>query len=120
MIIALDKRLGLRALTVRQPYASEILSGDKLVEFRSWPTSYRGDLLITVSSQKAPGKPSGVSLCIVDLWDCTGEPGDFEWHLRAPRAVDLLPVKGKLKLWAPDAELVVRLALESTGRWTRP
>ena len=36
----------IRALTVRQPWASAIAFGDKRVENRSWPTAYRGLLAI--------------------------------------------------------------------------
>lgn len=36
----------MKALTVQQPWASVIASGDKLVENRSWPTKYRGPLAI--------------------------------------------------------------------------
>ena len=36
----------MRALTVRQPWASLIAAGAKTIETRSWSTGYRGDLLI--------------------------------------------------------------------------
>ena len=36
----------MRALTVRQPWASLIACGAKTIETRSWKTSYRGSLLI--------------------------------------------------------------------------
>ena len=36
----------MKALTIKQPWASLIIYGDKDVENRSWPTSYRGPLLI--------------------------------------------------------------------------
>jgi len=37
---------GIRALTIRQPWASLIAAGVKTIETRSWSTSYRGPLLI--------------------------------------------------------------------------
>jgi hypothetical protein len=36
----------LRAITIRQPYAELIARGEKLCENRTWPTNYRGRLLI--------------------------------------------------------------------------
>ena len=36
----------MKALAICQPYAHLIMRGDKLVENRTWPTSYRGPLLI--------------------------------------------------------------------------
>jgi len=38
-----------KALTLKQPWASLILSGAKRVETRSWSTAYRGPLIITAS-----------------------------------------------------------------------
>lgn len=35
-----------KVLTLTQPWASLVMIGDKLIETRSWPTSYRGSLLI--------------------------------------------------------------------------
>lgn len=36
----------MKALTICQPYAELIMRGEKLVENRTWPTRYRGPLLI--------------------------------------------------------------------------
>ena len=36
----------MKALTIKQPWATLIMQGDKRFEFRSWQTKYRGDLLI--------------------------------------------------------------------------
>ena len=61
----------LKALSVKQPYASMIAQGSKTIETRNWPTEYRGDLLI-VSCKKPeiPGFLSGKALCIARLVDC--------------------------------------------------
>ena len=36
----------MKVLTIRQPWATLIMQGDKRFEFRSWQTKYRGKLLI--------------------------------------------------------------------------
>lgn len=36
----------MKVLTIRQPWATLIMQGNKRFEFRSWQTKYRGDLLI--------------------------------------------------------------------------
>ena len=36
----------MKVLTIRQPWATLIMQGDKRFEFRSWQTKYRGELLI--------------------------------------------------------------------------
>ena len=36
----------MKVLTIKQPWATLIMQGDKRLEFRSWKTNYRGELLI--------------------------------------------------------------------------
>ena len=36
----------MKVLTIKQPWATLIMQGDKRFEFRSWQTKYMGDLLI--------------------------------------------------------------------------
>lgn len=36
----------MKVLTIKQPWATLIIQGDKKFEFRSWQTKYRGELLI--------------------------------------------------------------------------
>ena len=36
----------MKALTIKQPWASLIIEGNKKYEFRSWKTNYRGKILI--------------------------------------------------------------------------
>ena len=36
----------MKVLTIKQPWATLIMQGDKRFEFRSWRTKYRGELLI--------------------------------------------------------------------------
>ena len=36
----------MKVLTIKEPYASLIINGYKMYEFRSWKTNYRGKILI--------------------------------------------------------------------------
>ena len=36
----------MKVLTIKQPWATLIMQGDKKYEFRSWQTKYRGEVLI--------------------------------------------------------------------------
>ena len=70
-----------RALTVKQPYANDLVTaaykdendvvyGRKSIEVRSKKTSYRGDVLICSSAKPVyPGMESGVTLGLVELYD---------------------------------------------------
>ena len=87
----------MRTLSVRQPFAEQIMAGDKRIEYRSLRTHIRGRVYIYAC--KAPGDadsyeeagfevedlPRGVLVGTVELVDCTGEDGEFEWHLAEPR-----------------------------------
>ncbi len=118
----------MRALSVRQPWASLIESGRKTVELRSWSTRYRGPVLILAGvgiwrGTEHPIGPRGVALCIVDLVDvraatpddadaaCIIPPDGFgyAWVLANASAVRNVPVKGKLGLYTPGENLVEAL-----------
>lgn len=86
----------MRALSVRQPFAEQILAGEKQIEYRSIRTHIRGRVYIYAS--KAPGDadsyeeagyeiedlPRGMLVGTVELVDCIGEDSEFEWHLANP------------------------------------
>jgi activating signal cointegrator 1 len=68
----------MKALTICQPYAELILLGEKRIENRSWPTNYRGPLVIHAGKSRAwlesysplPGKMEfGAIVGIADLLD---------------------------------------------------
>ncbi len=102
----------MRALSVRQPFAELILTGDKTIEYRSRRTHIRGEVFVYAC--KAPADADcfaeagfelkelsrGVLIGTVEIVDCTGEDGDFEWHLanpkrlRKPLAVEGIPQPG--------------------------
>ena len=87
----------LRALSIRQPYAEQILRGTKRIEYRTVPTNLRDRVYIYASLQagdlrgfaqlgKLPGElPTGVLVGTVRIVNCTGRPGDYRWHLADPR-----------------------------------
>jgi len=59
----------MKAISVKQPWANLIASGQKTIETRSQKTAHRGDLLI-VSSKSPPIEPAGFALCIVQVINC--------------------------------------------------
>jgi len=101
-----------RCLTVREPYASEIIFGGKDVENRSKRTSYRGPLVIHAS------QPDGCIVGIVQLIDCIpnskskwAQPGFWHWILEKPVALlPPIPMGGALGIYSREIELPIRLA----------
>lgn len=70
----------MKALTICQPYAELIMRGEKPIENRTWPTSYRGPLAIHAGKSRAwldddgveswPGMPFGAVVGTARLVDC--------------------------------------------------
>lgn len=110
-----------RVLTVRQPFAAAILAGLKTIEYRSWPTKYRGTLLIHAAARRPTREdleefpeldPAGLVysaiLGAVDLVGCEDIEIEFEWALENPRALaQPWPCSGKLGLWKAPAGLLL-------------
>jgi hypothetical protein len=109
----------LKALTVRQPWASLIVAGVKDVENRSKPIKYRGRLAIHSSlriNEEAMEEfghlidtsvPLGAIIGSVDVVDCVvASPsqwamnGYYHWVLANPHQLKRIrPMKGSLGLW---------------------
>jgi hypothetical protein len=93
------------ALSVWQPHASMIASGRKNVEYRTWGTKHRGDLLITAAARvprlrQHRDLPRGCALCLVNLIDCVEvEPGLYAWLLDDPRPVPSIPLCSRQRLF---------------------
>jgi ASCH domain-containing protein len=87
----------MRALSIRQPYAEQILRGTKVFEYRSRPTAIRERVHIYASRKPGPARefegmhiepgdlPTGVLVGTIEIIDCSGKPGDYKWHLARPR-----------------------------------
>ncbi len=89
------------ALSVKQPFASQIAAGEKAIEYRSWGTAHRGDLLIVATKQPhIDGLPSGEAVGIVNLTACErAGDGTWRWLLSDARPVEPFSVKGQLGLY---------------------
>ncbi|MEN6356596.1 MAG: ASCH domain-containing protein [Armatimonadota bacterium] len=107
----------MKALSVKQPAANKIASGEKTVELRTWPTKYRGPVLI-VSSKRPDIEPAGCALAIVDIADCQpmrqehvasaccGQlyPECFAWILTNVQKIKPFPMRGSLGLYEVDID----------------
>ena len=131
--IPLEGLGSMRALSVRQPWAEQILSGEKDVENRSYLTHHRGPLLIHASKtmdvrdvEAAGLRPealaTGALIGVVHVVDCTlevrsgwHEDGDYGWYLESPaRFLNPIPYKGAVGFMRVPLELV-RAALEQVN-----
>ena len=112
----------MRAISIRNLFAHEIMCGLKEYEFRAWKTDYRGNLLICSSANpKIINTISGHALCIVRLdeiiqitprnykeygLDCKPDGKMYAGHLTDDRVIKPFPVKGKLNFFEVDDSLI--------------
>ena len=125
----------MKALSIRQPWAWLIAHGHKPVENRTWPTAYRGDLLIHASKvfdaeglasvvanfpHLKPALPQqyelgGVVGC-AQLLNCVSThpspwfTGPYGFVMYSPRAIGFVPAKGALGFF----DLAISEALHSS------
>lgn len=111
----------IKALTIRQPFASLVMAAVKTTENRTWRTNYRGRLLIHAGARddrEAMARhgdlldeyPRGAILGTVELLDCVRDSesewavdGLWHWQLADPQPFESpIPATGKLGLWTFD------------------
>lgn len=88
----------IKALSIQEPAVSEIISGEKTEEYRSWKISCPQDILI-VGSKSPRGRYAGMAACIVRVARIEGKKPCYDWVLENMRPVKPFPVKGKLGLY---------------------
>jgi hypothetical protein len=101
----------MKALSIEQPWANMIASGEKTIETRTWSTDYRGPILI-VSSKTPRIEPAGCALAVAKLMNCRPMtkddedeaccelyPGAFAWVLRCIKRIEPFAVKGNLGIY---------------------
>ncbi len=113
----------MKALSLRQPWASLIADGRKTIETRTWRTRYRGPLAIHASARPYEDLPTGGIVAVALLYGCrpmetTDEDaacialydGAYAWLLANVEPVPLVPCKGRLGLWTPSDDVLATLA----------
>jgi hypothetical protein len=99
----------MKIITIKQPWATLIVSGTKNIEYRSWPTNYRGPVLIHAGlAQNSAAcieqgldphelKRGGV-VGIAEITDCKWLDGEYGFVLRKIRKMNFIPWTGALGL----------------------
>jgi hypothetical protein len=105
------------ALSIRQPYAEEILRGIKTVEYRSRPTAKIEERFYIYAAKKWPGRaavdrfcklqwtegelPTGVIVGTAKISHCTQGAEFVEWHLTDVKrlANPLNPARHPQPIW---------------------
>lgn len=81
-------RTPMKALTICQPYAEMIKTGEKVIENRTWPTSVRGRIAIHAGKSRdwledgdeseRPDMAFGAIIATAELYDCK-RVTDLSW-----------------------------------------
>jgi len=123
----------MKALSIKQPWAWAIASGHKTIETRTWPTNYRGELLIVASktpdrtmtqmiteiSQRGQIIEYGKAIAVARLVNCrlmTNADEDaamcdiyngaYSWVLRNVRRIEPFSVSGQLGIYEVNANII--------------
>lgn len=101
----------MKALSIKEPWASLILSGKKTIETRTWKTNHRGKILLC-ASKNPKSEISGKAFAIAHLVSiekmtkahvpqarCECYPGAFAWNLHMIEPINPFEVKGQLGLF---------------------
>ncbi len=111
----------MKALSIHAQYATQIAANAKTIEARSWPTNYKGDILIcsTVKDRTKKGYKDkyvfGHAVAVANLSLCerfrenhkikaqikrnVRMDGMYAWHLTNIRPIKPIPVKGQQRIY---------------------
>ena len=91
-----------RALSIRQPFAEQIMGGKKKWEYRGRRTNIRERVYVYASKTPGPAErwkkvrrepgelPVGVLVGSVEIAACKGNRGDYAWKLVRPKRLKRL------------------------------
>ena len=129
----------MKVISIRQPWAALIVHGFKDIENRTWPTRYRGPVLVQAAlrgddvSSEEIDRRFGVRLScelslggivgVTEIVDCVRPhpskwyaPGCYGFVLGSSRPLPFVRWKGALSLRNAPAELLKTLDLDKNGR----
>lgn len=107
-----------KIITIKEPWASKILNGEKTIETRTWKTKYRGKVVLH-ASKNPKSEISGMIFAVADLVDCSEMlrshekdaccevyPRANSWFLKNIRPTILKEFKGQLGLRDFNCKLI--------------
>lgn len=99
----------MKALSIRADHLFDLVfHRTKKYEYRTWSSPYRGDLLLCSTAKKIPGTVPGHAICVCTLKDIKKIESKnlYAWQFTDYRDIDPFPIKGKLRLFDVDDELI--------------
>lgn len=112
----------MKALSVRGDYIMDIIAGKKKIEYRTWKTNYRGPLLMCSTAKKVAGAAPGYAICVVNLKSIQYFPFEdlYYWNIEFADVIKPIHVKGQLKLFNVDDDLIKPISRKKFELEVRP
>lgn len=112
----------MKALSVRGDYIMDMIAGKKKIEYRTWKTNYRGPLLMCSTTKKVAGAAPGYAICVVNLKSIQYFPleGFYHWNIELAIVIKPIHVKGQLKLFNVDDNLIEPISMKEFESEVRP
>ena len=112
----------MKALSVRGDYIMDIIAGKKKNEYRTWKTNYSGPLLMCSTTKKVAGAAPGYAICVVNLKSIQYFPFEdlYYWNIELADVIKPIHVKGQLKLFNVDDDLIKPISMKEFESEVRP
>ncbi len=112
----------MKALSVRGDYIMDIIAGKKKIEYRTWKTNYHGPLLMCSTAKKVAGAAPGYAICVVNLKSIQYFPFEdlYHWNIELANVIKPIHVKGQLKLFNVDDNLIEPISMKEFESEVRP
>ena len=122
MLAKQNTEVAMKALSVRGDYIMDMIAGKKKIEYRTWKTNYRGPLLMCSTAKKVAGAAPGYAICVVNLKSIQYFPFEdlYHWNIELANVIKPIHVKGQLKLFNVDDNLIEPISMKEFESEVRP
>ena len=117
-----NTEVAIKALSVRGDFIMDMIAGKKKIEYRTWKTNYRGPILMCSTAKKVAGAAPGYAICVVNLKSIQYFPleGFYHWNIELANVIKPIHVKGQLKLFNVDDNLIEPISMKEFESEVRP
>lgn len=122
MLAKQNTEVAIKALSVRGDFIMDMIAGKKKIEYRTWKTNYRGPILMCSTAKKIAGAAPGYAICVVNLKSIQYFPleGFYHWNIELANVIKPIHVKGQLKLFNVDDNLIEPISMKEFESEVRP
>lgn len=122
MLAKQNTEVAIKVLSVRGDFIMDMIAGKKKIEYRTWKTNYRGPILMCSTAKKVAGAAPGYAICVVNLKSIQYFPleGFYHWNIELANVIKPIHVKGQLKLFNVDDNLIEPISMKEFESEVRP